>query len=91
MHPIIEETYRTASPDLLRSAISPAEGALLQRLLSGNDLKRSIEVGCDNGLSSLFIFEELAKKAAPQYKILDPFQLITLSAEGEGSWGYFGR
>jgi predicted O-methyltransferase YrrM len=82
MDRMIEEIYRTASPDLLRSAISLAEGDFLQRILSENDLTRSIEVGCANGLSSLFICEALSKKTAPSHTILDPFQTSEFRRSG---------
>lgn len=58
----------------LGSNIDKEEGALLQRLIRKYQPKRTIEVGCAFGISSLFICEELGKIPGGHHTIIDGFQ-----------------
>ena len=82
MHEVIEDIYGHADSHLLRSAISPPEGDFLQELIRNNDCRRTVEVGCAFGLSSLFICDALSEKADPQHVIIDPFQKTEFENRG---------
>src|SRR5215471_15048881 len=74
LHPLIEQIYRDANEPLKRSAISVAEGQFLADIIATRSITRTLEIGCANGLSSLFICDALSKKPNPHHVIVDPFQ-----------------
>jgi predicted O-methyltransferase YrrM len=74
MHQLIEEFYRTASPKQIWSAISRQEGKLIQDQITRRNAVHTLEIGCANGLSSLFICEALAQRPGATHTIIDPFQ-----------------
>jgi predicted O-methyltransferase YrrM len=82
MHELIKDIYGRADRRLLGSAISPAEGELLQTLIRQNGCRRTVEVGCAFGLSSLFICDALSVASDPHHVIIDPFQATEFENQG---------
>jgi predicted O-methyltransferase YrrM len=82
MIPVINEIYETADRNLRASAITPAEGELIHRAISENQIERTIEVGCAYGLSSLFICSALMNRPNPHHVIIDPFQTSAYNGQG---------
>lgn len=83
MNKVIEEiltTRKTVSPEgaeiRLHSEISPGAGKFLQDHISGlGSVKKTLEVGCAYGLSSLFICEALQEShPGAKHIIIDPLQ-----------------
>jgi predicted O-methyltransferase YrrM len=82
MREIIEEIYsgqrvrgRSGMAHRLHSAIDPEEGQFLERIVKADPtIKRTLEVGCAYGLSSLHICTGLQGRAGARHTILDPFQ-----------------
>lgn len=74
LHPLIEQIYRDANEQLKRSAISVAEGRFLASMITSRNVRRTLEIGCANGLSSLFICDALSRNPDPRHVIVDPFQ-----------------
>lgn len=82
MQAIIEEihisqrvTGKSGATHRLHSAIDPEEGLFLEELVrSDTTIKRTLEVGCAFGLSSLHICAGLRGRMDAQHTILDPFQ-----------------
>jgi predicted O-methyltransferase YrrM len=82
MQAIIEEiqasqqvTGRSGAAHRLHSAIDPEEGLFLERIVSSDpSVKRTLEVGCAYGLSSLHICKALQGRPGAKHTILDPFQ-----------------
>jgi predicted O-methyltransferase YrrM len=58
----------------LSANIDQEEGAFLKRIVQSLKPERSIEVGCANGVASLFICSELEKQKSRQHTIIDPYQ-----------------
>ena len=58
----------------LNSNLDEKEGAFLKRIISENKPKKTIEIGCAYGISSLFICSELEKDNEVSHTIIDPFQ-----------------
>jgi len=58
----------------IKNSISKDEGEFIQQLIETNDIKRTIEVGCAYGLSSLFICKGLKNKDSKHHVIVDPYQ-----------------
>lgn len=83
LHPLIEQIYQQADDRLKRSAISIEEGRFIASIISSRDIRRTLEVGCANGLSSLFICQALSSKFNPHHVIIDPFQ--THHWQGKGA------
>jgi predicted O-methyltransferase YrrM len=52
---VVEQLFATADRDFLRSAISRDEGRFLEDLASRPHVQNTIELGCANGISSIFI------------------------------------
>jgi predicted O-methyltransferase YrrM len=82
MQAIIEEiqasqrvTGRSGAAHRLHSAIDPEEGLFLEGIVhSDPSVKRTLEVGCAYGLSSLHICKGLQGRQGARHTILDPFQ-----------------
>jgi predicted O-methyltransferase YrrM len=74
VHPLIEDIYRNADDQLRRSAISIAEGQFISNIICNRNVERTLEIGCANGLSSLFICNALSGKSNAHHVIIDPFQ-----------------
>jgi predicted O-methyltransferase YrrM len=59
----------------LHSAIDREEGEFLFSLIKNDStIKRTLEIGCAYGLSSLYICEALRGRAQASHTIIDPFQ-----------------
>jgi predicted O-methyltransferase YrrM len=71
---LIEELFSRADPAFLSSAISREEGRFLADLASRADVRTTIEIGCANGISGLYICSALAEKSNPSHTAIDPFQ-----------------
>ena len=82
MNPIIEEIYQNKTSITidgreipLTSAISRAGGEYLFNKIKNNlRSKKTLEVGCAHGLSSLYICEALKDRKDGHHTIIDPFQ-----------------
>lgn len=82
MRSIIEEIYAgqrvkgsSGMEHRLHSAVDPEEGQFLERIIKADPtIKRTLEVGCAYGLSSLHICAGLWGRPAARHTILDPFQ-----------------
>lgn len=58
----------------LTSEVDEQEGELLERIVSQPDVSNTIEIGCANGISSMYICGALRSKESPSHTIIDPFQ-----------------
>lgn len=58
----------------LQSNISKEEGIFLQSLIKKYQPENTIEIGCAQGISSLFICSELEKRQNTHHTIIDAFQ-----------------
>ncbi len=84
MNPILQDIYATNQVvDLsgerlpLLSSITVEEGEMLTRLIGGDrSIRRTLEIGCAYGISSLFICESLAGRDGVNHTVLDPFQFL---------------
>jgi predicted O-methyltransferase YrrM len=82
MRAIIEEIHasqrvkgKSGMAHRLHSAIDPEEGLFLERLVKADpSIRRTLEVGCAYGLSSLHICAGLQGRPDVRHTILDPFQ-----------------
>jgi predicted O-methyltransferase YrrM len=82
MYPIITQIFNTQTVKSqdgitypLRGNIDFDEGLFIHRLISGDEsIKRTLEVGCGHGISSLFICDALKHKADKEHFIIDPNQ-----------------
>lgn len=79
----IQRVYAAGDSRLRAVAISPAEGQCLQRVFSENDVRKTVEIGCAFGLSSMFICDSFARKDMPcRHTIIDPYQSSVFSGSG---------
>jgi predicted O-methyltransferase YrrM len=68
-------TGKSGMAHRLHSSIDPEEGLFLERLIKSDpNVKRTLEVGCAYGLSSLHICNGLHGRPNARHTILDPFQ-----------------
>src|ERR1022692_3379223 len=82
-NPVIDEIYATkvvrdasGNEYELSSEVDSAEGDSLYRLISSdNTIRRTLEVGCAFGLSSLHICEALRNRPGASHLIIDPKQM----------------
>jgi len=82
VNPVIEEIYRTRTTIAadgavipLHSEVSPDEGAFLAQLIGKSaDIRKTLEVGCASGLSTLHICEALRGRDGARHYAIDPFQ-----------------
>lgn len=59
----------------LHSNVNPLEGQFLEDLVAADPaIKRTLEIGCAYGLSSLHLLQALADRADAHHTIVDPFQ-----------------
>lgn len=90
MNSIIEEIYRTqvvrdefGNEYKLHSAVDRLEGEFLFRLVDSNeDIRKTLEIGCAYGLSSLYICSALSNRDSAKHIIIDPFQRETWHGVG---------
>ena len=79
---VIDQLYSNASDKFLRSAISRDEGMFLRDLASRPDVRRTIEVGCANGMSALYICAGIDGKPDATHTAIDPFQTSEFERRG---------
>jgi predicted O-methyltransferase YrrM len=90
MKQIINEIYERGSVlgwsgqvHKLHSAISPEEGEFLFSIIQDDPtIKRTLEVGCAYGLSSLHICAAIRDRKGASHTIIDPFQKSQWDAAG---------
>jgi predicted O-methyltransferase YrrM len=71
---VIEALFSTPAQKFLSSAISREEGLFLRSLASRPGVHATIEVGCGNGVSALYICSGIAGKKNASHTAIDPFQ-----------------
>ncbi len=92
MNEIIEKIYatgkvtgRSGEVHTLNSAIDRREGEFLHSLIAGDEtIKKTLEVGCAYGLSSLHICQALVGREGAAHTIIDPFQMTDWDGVGIG-------
>jgi predicted O-methyltransferase YrrM len=83
VHEFVEQLFAGSDPDFLRSAISREEGRFLAELASRPNVRNTVEVGCANGVSSIYLCAGISSKQNPTHTAIDPFQ--TSHFQGRGS------
>ena len=79
---LVQELFDKADAQLLASAISIPEGQFLRSLIQKHDIQNTIEIGCANGISSLFICDALRTKSSPHHVMIDPYQTTQHAGKG---------
>lgn len=79
---VLADVFGGADADFLSSAISREEGEFLKSIASLPGVRTTIEVGCANGISSLYICSGLARKEEPSHTAIDPFQTQDFNSRG---------
>ncbi|WP_299009799.1 class I SAM-dependent methyltransferase [uncultured Shewanella sp.] len=82
MNSVIEEIYQSGAVKdnkgneyTLHSGVDRLEGDFLHRLIDSDDsIRKTLEIGCAYGLSSLHICSALKGREGAEHKIVDPFQ-----------------
>ena len=87
---VVDQLFASASRDFLRSAISRDEGRFLAELASRPQVRNTIEVGCANGISSIYICSGISTKATPSHTAIDPFQTSHYHGRGIANVGRAG-
>ena len=82
VHEMVERLFAGADREFLRSAISREEGLFLLQLASRPCVRNTIEVGCANGVSSIYICSGLSGKESPSHTAIDPFQAGDFQGRG---------
>ena len=59
----------------LHSGVSEKDGAFLQKIITENKFKNTIEVGCAYGVSSLYICAASSQYENYSHTIVDAFQI----------------
>lgn len=73
------------------TSISRVEGTFIQTLIRSNpNVKKTLEIGCAWGLSSLFICSEIAQREYSHHTIIDPFQKTQWDNVGKNNLEYAG-
>lgn len=79
---IAKELFAKADANFLSSAISLEEGEFLRALVSRPGIRHSIEIGCANAISSIYICSGTANKERPSHTAIDPFQTSAFARRG---------
>jgi len=87
---VVDRLFASASRDFLRSAVSRDEGRFLAELASRPQVQNTIEVGCANGISSIYICAGISTKTTPRHTAIDPFQTSTYHGRGIENVGRAG-
>lgn len=66
----------------LNSNIDIEEGEFLKKCIKSIEAKKTIEIGCAQGISSLFICDELKSNNTSHHTIIDPFQTTDWESVG---------
>lgn len=78
----IDQLYANADHAFLISAITKREGEFLKALASRPDVHNTIEVGCANAISSIYICSGLAGKQDVHHIAIDPCQTSRFQGRG---------
>jgi predicted O-methyltransferase YrrM len=78
----IDQLFAGSDRDFLRSAISREEGRFLAELASRPNVRNTVEVGCANGVSSIYICAGISAKQTPSHTAIDPFQTSHFQGRG---------
>jgi predicted O-methyltransferase YrrM len=70
----IDRLFAGSDREFFRSAISREEGRFLAELASRPHVRNTIEVGCANGVSSIYLCAGISAKQNPSHTAIDPFQ-----------------
>jgi predicted O-methyltransferase YrrM len=70
-------TDEDGNPYSLHSSITPEEGEFIQSVISGHRVRRTLEIGCAFGISSLYICSALVEKINPYHVMIDPHEFTT--------------
>ena len=79
---VIDALFSSADRAFLSSAISREEGEFLRALASRKDVRTTIEVGCANGISTLYICSGIGGKEGARHTAIDPFQSSSFGGRG---------
>lgn len=79
---VIDSLFAGASQDFLQSAISRDESIFLRNLAAGPRIRRTVEVGCANGVSTISICAGLSGKQNVSHTAIDPFQITEYKSRG---------
>jgi predicted O-methyltransferase YrrM len=79
---VIDALFAEGTDSFHRSAISREEGVFLRQLAAESDVRTTIEVGCANGISTLYICSGIASKDNKSHIAIDPGQ--TSGYQGRG-------
>ena len=82
VHVWINQLFAGSDQDFLRSAISREEGQFLADLASRPHIRNTIEVGCANGISSIYLCSGISAKQNPSHTAIDPFQTSYFHGRG---------
>jgi predicted O-methyltransferase YrrM len=74
----------------LHSNIGEAQGEFLQKLIRAHKPRRSLEIGCAYGISSLYICEALSEVGAEKHIIIDYAQFLPHGNFGDPNSGWEG-
>jgi len=84
MNPVLEEIFRDnkvldskGTFRGLSSSIDLQEGLFIQQLIRTYRPKKTIEIGCANGISSTFICEAISEYASDDHLIVDAYQAVS--------------
>jgi predicted O-methyltransferase YrrM len=78
----IDQLFAGSDRDFLRSAISREEGRFLAELASRPHVRNTVEVGCANGVSSIYLCAGISAKQNPSHTAIDPFQTSHFQGRG---------
>lgn len=78
----VDQLFAKADHAFLISAISQQEGEFLRSLSSRPDVRNTVEVGCANGISSIYICAGLAGKQGAHHIAIDPCQTSLFQGRG---------
>lgn len=78
----VDQLFSKADQAFLFSAVSREEGEFLKSLAARPGVRNTLEVGCANGISSIFICAGLAGKPDPHHIAIDPCQTSMFQGRG---------
>ena len=79
---VVTRLFAEADQAFLSSAISREEGSLLRSLAARPDIYKTIEIGCANGISAIYICSGLQGKPGASHTAIDPFQYVDFDGRG---------
>ena len=79
---VLDSLFSIATREFLDSAVTREEGAFLRKLSSQPDVKNTIEIGCANGVSGIYICFGLSGKENVSHTAIDPFQFSEYQGRG---------